>query len=317
MEDVRVAKVITITISAVTNIALNSLLIVVITRTPTLRDDRTTLFVLSLVSSDLAFGVCVMGSSAIVSSRPDIRVDNFAAVFAVVGAWLNVTSLYNLCCVSVCKMVAVVYPLRYLTVVTERRCYVIIVFNWVVCLIIAIPLFSIDMTWDSDVCFVKRKNITSTDPDYVVAMEMIASVLPMAVMIYANVRMFCVVVRVTHKVSSELAQFSTGSCSLALQQHTLASVMFRSVRSSRNIIVICLAYIVVVIIAIAYESIVFANQKLDSPNFRFVILWLFFNNTSFSSMLYIILHRSVRKAIQKQFSECVLHHLPDDMCRVW
>ena len=308
---------ITITISAVTNIAINSLLIVVITRTPTLRDDRTTLFILSLVSSDLAFGVCVMASSAIISSSPDIRVDNFVAVFVVVGAWLNVTSLYNLCYVSVCKMVAVVYPLRYLTVVTERRCYVIIVFTWVVCLILAIPLSSIDMTWDSNICFIRRKNVTSTDPDYVVAMETIVSVLPMATMIYANVRMFCVVVRVTHKVSSEQARFSTGSSSLALQQHTLASVMFRSVRSSRNIIVICLAYIVVVVIAIAYESIVFANQKLDSPNFRFVILWLFFNNTSFSSMLYILLHRSVRKAIKKQFSEWIHHHLPGDVCRFW
>ncbi|KAI0232532.1 hypothetical protein LSAT2_017147 [Lamellibrachia satsuma] len=82
MEDTNVAKVTIASLSAATNIALNCLLIVVIARTPTLRDDRTTLFVFSLVSSDLAFGCSVMVSSSIVCSRPDIRVGNFAYVFA-------------------------------------------------------------------------------------------------------------------------------------------------------------------------------------------------------------------------------------------
>ena len=183
MAGTNVAKVTIVSFSAATNIALNCLLIVVIARTPTLRDDRTTLFVFSLVSSDLAFGCSVMVSSAIVCSRPDIRVGNFAYVFAVVGCWLNVTSLYNLCCVSVCKMVAVINPLRYLTVVTERRCHVVIVFNWVFSLVTTAPLFAIDMSWNPDLCFIQPKDTTSSNPHYVVAMKMLGTFVPIAVMI--------------------------------------------------------------------------------------------------------------------------------------
>ena len=298
MEDTNVAKVVIISLSAATNIALNCLLIVVIARTPTLRDDRTTLFVFSLVSSDLAFGCSVMVSSAIVCSRPDIRVGNFAYVFAVVGYWLNLTSLYNLCCISVCKMVAVVYPLRYLTLVTERRCHVVIVFNWLFSLVMTAPLFAIDMSWNPDLCFIQPNDTNSSTPHYVVAMQMFGNLVPIAVMVYANVRMFYVVAYTTRRVSAEGVQVGVGSSSLVLQQHTLASVMLRSIRSSRNIIVMCLAYTVVVIMAIMVESISW-HQKSDSPDVKFVALWLFFNNTSINSFLYISLYRSVRKAIKK------------------
>ena len=70
-------QVAAISLSAVANIVLNSLVMIVIARTPTLREDRTTLFVFSLAASDLAFGVCIMTTSAVVCSHPEIRLDEF------------------------------------------------------------------------------------------------------------------------------------------------------------------------------------------------------------------------------------------------
>ena len=94
--------------------------------------------------------------------------------------------------------------------------------------------------------------------------------------------MFYVVVNTTRRVSAEGVQVGVGSSLLVVQQHTLASVMLRSIRSSRNITVICLAYTVVGIMATMVESVSW-HQKLDSPDVKFVALWLFFNNTSINT----------------------------------
>ena len=55
----------------VANIVLNSIVIVVIAMSPSLREDRTTLFVLSLACSDLAIGCTAMPISAVMCSYPD------------------------------------------------------------------------------------------------------------------------------------------------------------------------------------------------------------------------------------------------------
>ena len=65
--------------------------------------------------------------------------------------------------------------------------------------------------------------------------------------------MFYVVICTTRRVSAEGVQVGVRSSSLVVQQHALASMMLRSIRSSRNIIVTCLAYTVVVIAAIVVE----------------------------------------------------------------
>ena len=165
------------------------------------------------------------------------------------------------------------------------------------------PLFAIDMSRNPDLCFIQPKDTTSSNPHYVVAKQMFGNLVPIAVMVYANVRMFYVVVYTTRRVSAEGVQVGVGSSSLVLQQHTLASMMLRSIRSSRNITVMCLAYTVVGIMATMVESVSW-HQKLDSPDVKFVALWLFFNNTSINSFLYISLHRSVRKAIKKLCRVC-------------
>ncbi|KAK2182113.1 hypothetical protein NP493_366g02060 [Ridgeia piscesae] len=127
LDDIKTA---TISLVIIMNITLNVLLIAVIGRYPQLREDRTTLFMFSLTLSDLANGCTAMPISAAVcsSATPNVRTTSryLPKTHAFLLTWFCVTSLQSLCCVAMCKMVAITTPLRYEQILTRTRCYYII-----------------------------------------------------------------------------------------------------------------------------------------------------------------------------------------------
>ena len=298
-------QVAAISLSAVANIVLNSLVMIVIARTPTLREDRTTLFMFSLAASDLVFGVCIMITSAVVCSHPEIRSDEFAPVFFTLSAWLLLTSVYNMCSVSLCKMLAVIYPLRYLALVTERRCYYVVVWNWTAGFILAVPMyFLIDQSWNEDICSVRVGKITSVNKlAYLFASQVLGGFLPIALMIYANVRMFIVVVRTKRQVAAESFAIAAGSNNCVLQQHTLSMSLVRSVKSSRNIIIICSVFVSIMTLELIVAFTVPLQERQEHSSAQVAIVWLVFNNSLINSLLYIVLHRSVRSALMNLFRQ--------------
>ncbi len=95
----------------VLNITLNVIVVAVIITYPILREDRTTLFMLSLTLSDLANGCTAMPISAAVCSRatPNARmmVQYLPKVHVICSVWFICTSMHSLCWVTVCKMVTI------------------------------------------------------------------------------------------------------------------------------------------------------------------------------------------------------------------
>ncbi|KAK2146496.1 hypothetical protein NP493_359g06029 [Ridgeia piscesae] len=306
MEEANSVKVATICVSVVANVVLNGMVILVILRTPKLRSDRVTLFMLSLASSDLAFGVGFMTTSAIVCSHPHLRIveDRHADIMAIVSTWLTVTSLYNICSVSVCKMAAVVYPLRYAITVTKRRCYLVIVFNWTASMLFAVPFSYIGTSWNMDMCFIDRRRINWKNSFYTIVVMVFGSAVPMCILVYANLRMFIVVARASRRVAAEGFRLGEVTNTIVLAEHTGALEVIRSVRSSRNIIVISLAYVLVVSPLMVVETAASFRQTTKGSDVEFAALWLFFGNTSINSLLYIVLHRSVRSAVKNVLSPC-------------
>ena len=155
MDELSAMKAGVIGTNIVANIVLNSIVIAVIATTPSLREDRTTLFVLSLASSDLAIGCSVMPISVVMCSYPGhpsgerYHIPTIHGFFTI---WLSMTSIYNLCWISLCKMIAIIHPLRYITLITERRCYAIIVLNWTFSLLLSPILFLFPMKWNDELC---------------------------------------------------------------------------------------------------------------------------------------------------------------------
>ena len=56
--------------------------------------------------------------------------------------WIHSTAatVFNLCCVSVDRSIAIRFPLRYQDIVTEKRCYALIIMVWLISLFLPFPV---------------------------------------------------------------------------------------------------------------------------------------------------------------------------------
>ena len=114
----------------VVNITLNVTVLAVFLKYPELREDRSTLFMLSLTISDLANGCSAMPIGAAVCScaTPEAqRMTSYLPRIQQVSIiWFNINSMHSLCWMTVCKMLAITRPFRYEQLLTRNRCRAIV-----------------------------------------------------------------------------------------------------------------------------------------------------------------------------------------------
>ena len=186
----------------VVNIILNSVVIAVIVRHPQLREDRTTLFMLSLTLSDLANGCTAMPISAALCSNATPNVRDMTTYLPKVqmfcSVWFTVTSMHSLCWVTVCKMVAITRPFRYQQILTRRRCYVIICITWSVAGLLAVLLLRGDVEWEFVTCMYYIQRSHDIVVLFLLAVIYVL-VTPIIAIVYATSRIFCVIVRTHHQ----------------------------------------------------------------------------------------------------------------------
>ena len=281
------------------NIIMNSLVIAVIASYPDLRDERTTLFMLSLSVSDLASGCTAMPISAAVCS-PSTPSAREAVVFLpkihmFCVWWFGFNSLHSLCWVTVCKMVALLKPLRHEIILTRRIVIGIIVFNWVLgAAVAASRLSSGTLTFSTTTCthyFVPTtRRSVQTISAYAFTM-----VLPGAVLVYATVRIFIVVVRTHISLTAQVHPIGGGAGSAGL-------VTLQAIRSGRNVLVICAVSVVLTLPLVAFALLrnTIGNHKINTV-FSFSAMWLFSCNSFMNSFLYLTLYRSLRQKTRRMF----------------
>ena len=272
--DVNVIKPVIISVVIILNITLNLIVIAVIVKYPQLREDRTTLFTLSLTLSDLATGCTVMPISAAVCSKATPNVRNMLQYLPMIHEMCTVcfifTSMHSLCWVTVCKMVAVTKPLRYEQILTRRRCCFIIAGIWLCGAVIATAHSPRIVSWDLDTCIYGVPS-TSKRPTYIAALTTfqlaVGVMLPLAVIVYATATIFRVIVRTHRQIAAQ-----TNSIGGHVNLGNIPSLTSKSIRSGRNVlIIICLAYLVLTIPAAVYVTAVIVwKENAVPPSFQFV-----------------------------------------------
>ena len=284
------------------NLITNSLVITVIVRNPQLLDDRMTLFMLSLSVSDLASGCTFMPMSAILchcdASGPFSylpKVQFFFMTWFVSTSWLGVLG------VTVTKTITIIRPLRCRDIMTPRRCYAVIVWGWMICLCQAVlnTALSGNVTCNVDMCSYRlpiNKNYSTLFATLVV----LSSGSLFLLLAYSSAHIFVVVLR-AHKQIAALARSmgrATGS------DVTANNLTRRSVRSARNIFIIC-----VTAMTLASPLVLFSitrnvlNSYWVSKWFGFVAMALFDCNTFMDGLLYVFLYRSVRRKMRRLLTE--------------
>ena len=288
-------KTLTICVVIVVNITLNSLVIAVIARYRQLREDRTTLFVFSLTLSDLATGCTAMPISAALCSRatPNVRdtINYLPKLHAVFFVWFSVNSIHSLCWVTVCKMIAITNPLRYEQVLTRNRCYFIICGIWLTGALMAATITPFVATWNLDCCI----HQTTISPDSVgplIFVVLIAIVCPAVALVYSTTRIFFAILRAHREITAQVSSIGGQSGTLA----TIPSSTFKSIRSGRNVLIMCLAFLILTFpFAIFCFMLAFHVDNYLPSSYKFVATWILLCNSSVNSLIYVSLFQSVRE----------------------
>ncbi|XP_078370469.1 beta-2 adrenergic receptor-like [Oculina patagonica] len=61
--------------------------------------------------------------------------------------WIHTTAatVFNLCCVSVDRFIAIRFPFRYQDIITKKRCYTVIIMVWLISLFLPLPVIFVDV----------------------------------------------------------------------------------------------------------------------------------------------------------------------------
>ena len=292
-------KTLVICVVIVMNIVLNSLVIAVIARYRQLREDRTTLFVFSLTLSDLATGCTAMPISAALcsSATPNVRdtINYLPKIHAVFSIWFGVNSMHSLCWVTVCKMIAITKPLRYEQLLTRNRCYFIICGIWLIGALIAATITPFVATWNLDCC-INQTTISTDSAGPLIFAVLIAIVCPAVVLVYSTTRIFFVILRTHRETTAQVSSIGGQSGTLA----TIPSLTFKSIRSGRNVLIMCLAFLILTLpFAIFCFMLAFHVDNYLPPAYKFVATWILLCNSSVNSLIYVSLFQTVRdKTVQ-------------------
>ena len=278
------------------NIITNALVIFVIARYAELRQDRSTLFMLSLSVSDLASGCISMPISAAVCSNAtqSVRhINKYLPEVQMFCMWcFSFNSLHSLCWLTLYKMIALLKPLHHEQLLTTKRCYGIIVTNWIVGATIAATKFGQGASWNMISCtsFLEKSAAISVISLVTYA---IVAIVPAAVLVYATARIFIVVARTQRAISNQIHTVDhnyTGSEGL---------VTLKAIRSAKNVLIICLVSVLFTLplLAAAILHNITHNQQLAAA-VGFTSFWFFKCNSFMNSVLYLVLYRSVRKKVK-------------------
>ena len=289
------------------NITLNVIVVAVIVRYPELREDRTTLFMLSLTLSDLANGCTAMPISAALCSKASPNVRNvlqyLPKIHAMCSLWFGYNSMYSLCWVTVCKMVAVTKPLHYEQILSRNRCYFVITGIWLSGAIFATTISRGIDTWDLNTC-IYGLNTSSPLPAVTVAILLIGVaigvVLPPIVMAYATARIFSAIFRAHRQITAQINSIG-GHIDVV---GNIPSLTSKSIRSGRNVLIICLAFIILTIPEVVYATAAILGKETEfSPWFKFIAAWTVFCNSFINSLIYLFIFRYVRRKAIQMFKE--------------
>ena len=277
------------------NALFNTLLIAVFVKYPQLREDRLNLFMLSLTVSDLVIGVTSMPISAAYCSGVNAQESPANRVLLVIQYiflnWCCIVSLHSLCWVTMCKMIAIIAPLRYEQLLSKARCYAIIASTWIIGGALSLGSSGFNVKWDVVLCLSQCSYESRIYSSITTIYTVLLSIALIGI-VCATSRILCAVVRTHIKIRTQV--HSIGGQSNAVEG--IASLTLRTLRSGLTLLIMCGG---VLSLTIPYMVYIFRTlipgKHSMSPSYRFVACWISLCNSFVNSLLYLVLFRTVRR----------------------
>jgi len=200
-------------------------------------------------------------------------------------------SLWHLAAVSVVKCTVIVRPLTHFTIFTDRILRAIICVLWILSLVVvgAMNLGGIDLhfNWATMTAVLKRQNTAIT-----YGIGVISFVTATLIIMISYTKVFLVVRRQVNSTPNDVLG-SFGS----------STIFGTSVRSAKNLFVICAVYYLTYVPVNIGQ--VIRNVGLKIPDaVQFTITWIYISSATLDGLLYIALHSSVRRELRRYLPRC-------------
>jgi hypothetical protein len=274
----------------------NVLLLLNLASSRRLRENNITPFVISMSVADVGIGLFVVSISvafALGPLMPEPGV-NCTACFVLQSIqafcvnFFSATSLYSMAAMCSVKYVAIVKPFHYLAWFTTRRCYVIVCLLWTACLAFTLPAPLTASSIYITCVFMTYSLIGRT---YYFVLQGLVYMPSFGLIIAIQVRIFAVIFRQTQRIAAETRGLQGLSVPYA--------VVAKSLRSARNLLVVSSAFFVTYVPSIMAGIAAVANMIVMDSRIAYALLWMYLCNSFLNSLLYIMLHQSIRSVTLK------------------
>jgi len=286
-------KAVITTLVSLATFAANIPVIFVTFRSRRFENDSVAKLIASLAVSDIVNGVmagCCAGVAW--SLQPGEQVPTWLLRLINSGMYtLGMCSLCHLAAVSVVKCTVIVRPLTHFTIFTDRVLRAVITSIWTVSLTLGgatnVGVTEESFNWITMMTRLKRQNTFFGDA-FMGVTFITATIIVMA----AYIKVFLVVRRHVRSLPTDV-----------LESFGTTTIFGPSVRSAKNLFVICVAYWssylpIMVRIALRAKGIEITGAVL------FAVSWIYMSSSAVNGFLYIVLHSYVRHELYRYIPHC-------------
>lgn len=271
-----------VTAVMIVTIVLNSLSLVVFTRSKELKRHHINYFMVSLTVADLCNGLVAHTTSVALTWVG--RSENLSAGLE---PWLptgigllqmlfSCITMYSLAGVCMVKFLSIQFPLRYESLVTDQRCVIAVMTIWtLVTIFVCLNALWIRMYFDFYVfgCLFDGYN-----PIYLL---IVAVGIPTLVILLCSAHICVVLWKKTRLVSN---------------QGPIPQTFVNSFRSAKKVVVMCSVYLMTYIPIIVHANL---HRELGDGWLTFVAFWLLMCGSFLDNALYLVNHNIVQREFRK------------------
>ena len=267
------------TVIATLTITVNSVCLYVFCQSTELRKFHGNVFIISLTVADLGNGLF----NQTITAAQDWAGGRDFPQWMVTGVLFTKMlftpmALYSLAGVSFIKLLSVKLPLRYEQLVNIRRCCICVVSIWVSIILLGITYVSVLRSQYDNLEFGREYRLKGPLLEMLWLFAVVVKVIfPTVVMVVSYAIIFTEALQQRRRVASEAV--------------TAGNVFVQTFKSAKKLFIICLVYLVTYLPFVAAFSF-----NRHAPFATVIARWLFMSGAFVDNLLYIVLHKNVKKA---------------------
>lgn len=265
---------------------------------------KTNVFVLNLAIADLFLAVFAMPFTLISSIKYDwIFGTAMCQILGVLNSIFCEASIMTLTFVSIERFVAIVYPLKYETLITTKRVKVVIGYIWLQAVLCASSTFIF-----SEFTFLKFESICTVDWGRSIAYTLVFVIIFLYVPFLITAVLYCVILKTAIKQRRRIEvikvwEISTERCSKRVQRGGKPAPNGARKTAKEHKATVMIAIVVGTFCVCWFPHSVGVFCILDSDckwddSFYVATTWLAMLNSAMNSIIYGLMNRSFRRAFK-------------------